>query len=72
MNRWVYYRNNLQCSHKRDFLIEKLIAQHFLSYTNVYQTPLPFYVTQIINPFLYSVICANYEKVEEFQSIVIS
>ena len=31
---------------------------------NVFQTPLPFYATQIINPFLNSRISANHDKVE--------
>ena len=32
-----------------------------------YQTPLPFYVTQTINPFPNFIISANHEKGEEFQ-----
>ena len=33
--------------------------------TNVFHTPLPFYATQIINPFLNSWVSANHDKVEE-------
>ena len=32
-----------------------------------YPTPLPFYATQIIDPFLNSIISANHEKGEEFE-----
>ena len=37
---------------------------------NFYHTPLPFYVTQIINTFLNSIISANNEKGKEFQPVV--
>ena len=48
---------------KRDFMIEKQIAQHSAN-------PLPFSETQLINSFLNSIISAKYEKGEEFQPIV--
>ena len=41
---------------KRDFAIEKQIARYFLWYSTCLSNPLPFYVTQIINPFLNSII----------------
>ena len=37
---------------------------------NALQTPFPFYGTQLINPFLSSLISANHDKVEEFQLIL--
>ena len=36
----------------------------------IYKTPLPFFATQIINPFLYSIISANHDKGEELQTMV--
>ena len=34
-------------------------------YANVYQTSLPFYGTQISNPFLNSIFSANHKKIRE-------
>ena len=42
----------------------------FYNAVNVFKTPLPFYGTQIIDPFLKSRISANHEKGLEFQPIV--
>ena len=50
------------CKNKRDFIIEKQIVQNLCNTQNVYQTTLPFYATQINNPFLSSIISANHEK----------
>ena len=47
-------------SHKRDFIIEKQIGRHFVQYTKCLSIPLPFYATQIINPFLNQLISANH------------
>ena len=47
---------------KRDFTIEKEIAQLLCNTANIYQTPLPFYATQRINPLLSSMISDNHEK----------
>ena len=49
--------------------MEKQIARHLCNTANIYQTPLPFYATQIINPFLNPIISANPNKGEEFQQI---
>ena len=37
---------------KRYFIVEKQTARHFVQYLNFFQTHLPLYVTQIINPLL--------------------
>ena len=47
---------------KRDFIIEKQIARHYMYTPNVYQNPLQFYANQTINPFLNSMISANHEN----------
>ena len=47
-------------------MIEKQIARYFGNTANVYQTPLPYYTTQIINPFLNQIISANHKKGEKF------
>ena len=47
---------------KRDFIIEKQIAWHFVKYCECLSYPLTFYATQIINPFLNSRIPANHDK----------
>ena len=47
---------------KRDFVIEKQIARHLCNTMNVFQTTLPFYATQMINPFLNLRISANHDK----------
>ena len=47
---------------KRDFIIEKQIARHFLQYSECLSKPLPFYATQIIEPFLNSKTLANHDK----------
>ena len=43
----------------RDFMLEKQIARHFVFHNH---TLLPFYATQIINPFLNSSISANHDN----------
>ena len=42
-----------------DILLDQQIARYFV---NIFQTPLPFYATQIINPFLNTRISANQDK----------
>ena len=37
---------------KRYSKIDQHLARHFLDSVNVFTNPLPFYATQIINPFL--------------------
>ena len=54
----------------KDFIIEKQIAHNFFVIHQIYQTPLPSYATQIINPFLNSMVLANHEIGLEFQLIV--
>ena len=54
---------------KRDFAIEKQIACYFVRYSTCLSNPIPFYVIQIINPFLDSIISANYEKIGKVQPI---
>jgi hypothetical protein len=44
-------------------MIEKQEARPFVQYANA---PLPFYATQIINPFLNSGISPNHDKGEGF------
>ena len=54
-------------NYKRYFIIDQQIARHLVSYSIcLYQPPLPFYVTQIINPFLASTMSANHDKGLEF------
>ena len=38
--------------HKKDFIIEKQLPHRIMKYTKCLSYPLPYYVTQIINPFL--------------------
>ena len=47
---------------KRYSIIDKQIARHFCKTVNVFQTPLPFYATHMINPFPNSRISAKYDK----------
>ena len=51
---------------QKKFTIEKQTALHTCNTANVYQTPLPFYATQTIDPFTNSIISAYHEKVEKF------
>ena len=44
------------------FIIDQQIARHFVQYSECLSHPLPFYATQIINPFPNSRISANHEK----------
>ena len=43
-------------------MIDQQTVQHFVQYSDVFQIPLPFYETQIINPFLDLSISANHGK----------
>ena len=43
----VYYYLN-----KRHFIIDQQLGQHFVQYSEFLSNPLPFYETQIINPFI--------------------
>ena len=47
---------------KRYSIIDQQIAHIFCTTVNVGTTRLPFYATQIINPFLKSRISANHDK----------
>ena len=42
--------------------MEKQITPYLCNTVNVYPTPLPFYATQTISPFLNFIISANHEK----------
>ena len=44
------------------FIIDQQRAKHFCNTVNVFQTPLPFFATQIVNTFLNSRISANHNK----------
>ena len=57
-------------SFKRYFNRSTNSASFLCITVNVLQTPLPFYATQIINPFLCSRIIANHDKGEGFQPIM--
>jgi hypothetical protein len=57
----------IQGMNKRDLIIDKQITRLFCYTTNVYQTPLLFYATQLIKPFLNSRISSNHKKVEGIQ-----
>ena len=47
---------------KRCFMIERQIARHFVHYSECLSNPLPFYATQILNPFLNLIILAKHDK----------
>ena len=55
---------------KRDFTIEKQILPNILLFSKCPFYPLHFYATQMINPFLDSMISANHGKVEGLKPIV--
>ena len=56
---------------KRDFTIEKQFLSQIMKYSiKCLSYPLPFYATQIINPFLSSRFSDNHDKVGDFQQIV--
>ena len=68
----IYFCNSIKLFCSPDGPIDQplnSIKRFYNRETNVYQTPLPFCATQRINPFLNSIISANYEKGEEFQII---
>ena len=50
------------CPQKRDFIIEKHTARHFVQYCECLSTLLHFYATKIVNPFLNSRISAIHDK----------
>ena len=50
------------CEHKRYFIIDQQIAEHFVHYSKYLSKPLPFYATEMINPFFNSRISANHNK----------
>ena len=54
--------------YKRYFIIDKQIARHFVQYTEcLYATlPIPFYVTQFLDPFLNLRILTNHDKGKGF------
>ena len=55
-----------QVQFKRDFIIEKLIAWHFVQYKECFSKPRSFYVTQIIVPILKSRTSDNHDKGDGF------
>ena len=59
----------MQVRDKRYFIIEKQAARYLCITPNIDQTRLPFYATQIINPFFTSIILTNHVKREKFQLI---
>ena len=61
-----YSIKNTVEKYKRDFIIKKQIARHFVQYSDVFQTPLTLYVTQMVNPFLIPRISVNHDKGEEY------
>ena len=62
----LYYMN------KRDFMIEKQLPRLIMKYTKYLAYPsslhLPFYATQIINPFLNSRMSAKNDKVKSLSA----
>ena len=60
----------LICRNKRYFIIDQQIARHFCNTVEVFQTPLSFYIIQIINPFLNLRISANHDKEQGLQPIL--
>ena len=56
------------CAKKKRFYNRETIE--LCNTSNVFHTPLSFYATQIINPFLNSRISANHDKVDGLQSMV--
>ena len=48
--------------YKRYSIIDQQVAPHFVHYSECLSNPLPFYATQIINPFLTLRISANKNK----------
>ena len=52
------------------FYNRSTIAQHLVQNSGYLSNPLPFYVTQTIDPVLYLRILANYDKGQGFQLIV--
>ena len=49
---------------KRCFIIDQQIARYYVSECHYH--PLPIYATQLINPFITSMISTNYDKGLEF------
>ena len=56
----IYY--NLLHYYKRYFIIDPKKMWHFVHYSECLYRPLPFYTTQVINPFLTSRISGNHSK----------
>ena len=54
--------NKKKYANKRYSIIDQQIAWHFVDYSECLSNPLPFFETQIINPFLNSRITVNHEK----------
>ena len=78
ITRSFIYRTVFRCFHprrsnclKRYFTIDQRIARHFVASLNVFNNPLPFYATQIIGPFLTSMILANHDKGFGFYCILV-
>ena len=55
---------------KRYFKIDQYLGRHFVYHVECLSSPPPFLCSQIITPFLNSMISTNQEKVLEFQPIV--
>ena len=55
---------------KKYFIIDQQIARNFVQYSECLSNLLPNYETQIINPFLNSMISANHDKGQEFLPIM--
>ena len=53
-------------TNKRYFVIDKQKARHFVHFSEILTSPILFYATQIINPFLNLRISANQDKERNF------
>ena len=56
-----FFISYIKCPVKRYFIVDQQIARHFVHYSEC-TNPLPFYLTQMINPFLILRTLANHDK----------
>ena len=62
----IFRNSKIYWTKKNDFKIEKQVLRHCVQYSECLSIPLPYYATQIISPFLISMISANHDKGKGF------